>query len=209
MTQEAFAQEEIGSQVPPSSEVLNMVAEAVNPKDITGPDAQASVDRLLQELYANQGDGDNPKLVGIAAPQLGISKRIIVIRVNPFSEEKPDFYPFINPEIIETSEEAEEGPEGCFSTGFICGIVERAKTVTIKAFDREGQQVVKTFEGFQAREALHEIDHLDGIRFPDKIPDSKLQWVEPEKFGRYRQEWASWPFPCSRETWEKMKAGNL
>jgi peptide deformylase len=122
--------------------------------------------------------------------------------------EQPDLKEFINPEIIEKSDETEDGREGCFSTGRVCGVVERATKVTVRAYNREGQQFEHVFEGFPARVAQHEIDHLDGIRFPDHISDDKnLHWVEEAEFGDYRGNWRNWSVNCPREKWESIKSG--
>ena len=116
---------------------------------------------------------------------------------------------YINPVIVEISNEKEEGREGCFSTSRVCGIVERAKKVKIRAYDRSGKIVEYDLEGLPARVAQHEIDHLDGIRFPDRIPDdSKLHWVEEEEFGEYRKQWQNWPVNCPREKWGAIKSGH-
>ncbi|MGH9856743.1 MAG: peptide deformylase, partial [Acidobacteriota bacterium] len=116
--------------------------------------------------------------------------------------EQPDLKEFINPEIIESSDELEEGREGCFSTSRVCGIVERAKKVRVRAYNRQGELFEHEFEGFPARVAQHEIDHLDGIRFPDRITDDRnLHWVEENEFGDYRENWRNWAVNCSREKW--------
>ncbi len=122
--------------------------------------------------------------------------------------EQPELKEFINPEVVDISDEVEDGREGCFSTGRVCGIVSRAKRVKVLAYDREGNQFEHAFEGFPARVAQHEIDHLNGIRFPDRIiDDTKLHWVAEEEFGDYRKNWQNRPVNCPREKWEAIKSG--
>jgi peptide deformylase len=164
---------------------------------------------MFKVAYGRQGDAKYPTLVGLAAPQIGISQRIVIIGMDAVGAgEQPELKAFINPEVIETSEEKEDGREGCFSTDRVCGIVERAKKVKLKAYDRDGHQVIHTFEGFPARIVQHEVDHLDGIRFPDRIrDDAKLHWVKEEEFGEYRVHWLDWDVLCPREKWEDIKAG--
>lgn len=99
--------------------------------------------------------------VGLAAPQIGISKRVIVV------DAEEDLLELINPEIIEESGE-ETDTEGCLSIPGFIGDVTRAQKVRVKAIDREGRQVELVREGLAARVLQHEIDHLNGILFIDK-----------------------------------------
>jgi peptide deformylase len=209
MTEKYYTQEAIDSQVPPSSEVLNQIADPIPPEDILSRETQQLIDRLYRVAYGRQGDAKYPTLVGLAAPQIGVSKRVAIIGINDVGGgEQPELREYINPEIIEISDDTEVGREGCFSTSRVCGIVERAKKITIKALNRKGDDVIETFEGFPARVAQHEIDHLNGVRFPEKISDdSKLHWVEEGEFGDYRVHWRDWPVLCPREKWEAIKNG--
>ncbi|MBE6965088.1 MAG: peptide deformylase [Ruminococcaceae bacterium] len=102
--------------------------------------------------------------VGLAAPQVGVLKRVAIVSVDDA------FYELINPEIIETAGE-EISPEGCLSLPGICGTVNRPYKVTVRAQDRFGKTFTARGEGLLARAFCHEIDHLDGILFEDKIID--------------------------------------
>jgi peptide deformylase len=166
---------------------------------------------MFRVAKGRQGDAKYPTLVGLAAPQIGISKRIVIIGVNAVGGgEQPDLRVYINPVITEVSAETEEGREGCYSTDRVCGVVERAKKITLIAYDRHGEKVIKIFEGFPARVAQHEVDHLNGIRFPDRITsDKKLHWVEEDEFGEYRTHWKEWSVLCPREKWLAIKAGPM
>ena len=173
MTEKRYAQESIDNQVSPDSEVLNLVAEPINPAGITNPEIQELIDGMFRVAYGRQGDAKYPTLVGLAAPQIGVSKRIVIIGMNAVGDgEQPELQEFINPVITKKSDKTEEGREGCFSTSRVCGIVERAKQVTVRAFNRNGDEIIHVFEGFSARVAQHEIDHLNGIRFPERITDN-------------------------------------
>lgn len=101
---------------------------------------------------------------GLAAPQVGVLKRVALVSVDDV------FYELINPEIIKTEGE-EVSPEGCLSLPGICGTVSRPYKVTVRAQDRFGKTFTATGEGLLARAFCHEIDHLDGILFEDKIID--------------------------------------
>ncbi len=101
---------------------------------------------------------------GLAAPQVGVMRRIAIVSV----DEK--YFELINPEIIEYSGE-EISPEGCLSIPGVVGTVNRPYKVTVKAQDRFGKEYTATGEGLLARAFCHEIDHLDGILFKDKVID--------------------------------------
>lgn len=204
-----YVEQAIERQVPPESEVLNLTADEIPLDDMLSDGAQSLVDRLFRVAYGRQGDAKYPALVGLAAPQVGVSKRVVIIGMNAVGGgEQPELKEFINPEITEFSDELEEGREGCFSTSRVCGIVNRAWKVKVRAYDRQGELFEHEFEGFPARVAQHEIDHLDGIRFPDRIRDDKnLHWVEENEFGDYRENWRNWSVNCPREKWESIKSG--
>jgi peptide deformylase len=105
--------------------------------------------------------------VGLAAPQLGVGKRVIVDISHVEKEVAP--LALVNPEIVE-SRGLEEGTEGCLSLPGIEGVVPRAGFVLVKARDEQGRPVQLTAHGFLARALQHEIDHLDGVLFIDRIP---------------------------------------
>lgn len=113
------------------------------------------LDDMWETMYTNNG-------MGLAAPQVGILKRIVVMDVNNMRLE------LINPVIIKTKgSDIEE--EGCLSCGKIKGKVERPMIVTVTAQDRYGYTFTLTGEKYLARCICHELDHLDGILFVDKI----------------------------------------
>ena len=101
--------------------------------------------------------------VGLAAPQVGILRRIVVIE-----KEDGTILELVNPEIIDTQGE-QEGLEGCLSLPGRQGVVTRPMKVTIKAQDRHGKPIQITGEGFFARAICHELDHLDGVLYIDKM----------------------------------------
>lgn len=113
------------------------------------------LDDMWETMYAYDG-------MGLAAPQVGVLKRIVVMDVNNMKIE------LINPEIISFSG-SDICQEGCLSCGKIKGKVERPYTVTVKAQDRLGYEFTLTGEKFLARCICHEVDHLNGILFIDKI----------------------------------------
>ena len=100
--------------------------------------------------------------VGLAAPQVGILRRVVVIDVGDGLIE------LVNPEIIATEGE-QEGPEGCLSLPGRQGYVRRPNKVTVRAQDRNGKFFELTGEGLLARAFCHELDHLDGVLYIDKM----------------------------------------
>lgn len=116
--------------------------------------------------------------VGLAGPQIGFLERICVVA----PEGKPIV--LINPVITEFSKEKEIGEEGCLSIPGLYGDVERSLEVEVEAYDVKGRAVGFTMEGFAARIVQHEIDHLDGVLFIDKVDHSTLHWQEPSTSTR-------------------------
>ena len=118
------------------------------------PRIQQLLDDMLETMRAADG-------VGLAAPQVGVLRRLVVIEVE---EDHPIF--LINPEIIYEAGE-QEGPEGCLSIPGRSGIVRRPMKVTVRATGRDGKAFEMTGEGLLARAFCHEIDHLDGKLYTD------------------------------------------
>lgn len=109
----------------------------------------------------------------MAAPQLGVNQRIIIIRDDLDDKNNNHFTALINPEVIRTEGKIETDYEGCLSVPEIYGRVGRPRKAKIKALLEDGNEVRLKAEGFLARTLLHEIDHLDGVLFIDHIRDQK------------------------------------
>ena len=119
----------------------------------------AKLHSLLDDMYETMQDKDG---VGLAAPQVGILRRVVVIDVGEGKIE------LVNPEIVKTSGE-QEGQEGCLSCPGVWGDVVRPMKVTVKAQDRYGKEFKIKGQELLARAFCHEIDHLDRILFLDKM----------------------------------------
>ncbi len=112
--------------------------------------------------------------IGLAAPQVGVSSRLIVIAPDDM---KP--MALINPRVIR--EEGEQiGQEGCLSIPGLYGDVIRAAYIEVEAIDRRGNLITLELEGLPARVVLHEVDHLDGVLFTDKVDPKSLNWRDPD-----------------------------
>jgi peptide deformylase len=122
--------------------------------------------------------------VGLAAPQVGVIKRLFVCR--PHLDDQEKIYVMINPEIT-SKEGKQDSEEGCLSFPGYIGLVERPEKVTIKYQDLEGDEHEQEFEGFDATVICHEYDHLDGIVYTD-IASRVLTVEEYQEILRQQQE---------------------
>lgn len=133
-------------------------------------------DRSLRELIADMDDTMRALSgAGIAAPQIGVSLRVVIfeVRENPrYPQVAPVPYTMlINPVLTPLGDEQEEGWEGCLSVPGMRGLVPRFKRLRYQAFGVDGEPLDRTVEGFHARVVQHEVDHLDGILYPQRIAD--------------------------------------
>ena len=123
------------------------------------PRVNATIRKMLDDMLMTMRASNG---VGLAAPQIGVSKRMVVVDVG----EGPYF--LVNPEIVSRSDETESKWEGCLSWPGYIGEVQRPLRVTVKALDRDGHDTWVEGEGFLARALCHEIDHLEGVLFIDR-----------------------------------------
>jgi peptide deformylase len=134
--------------------------------------ATRELDALIADMFDTMQAASG---VGLAAPQIGVPLRVIVVEY----EEKQ--YSVINPEIVDVKGEVTD-EEGCLSAPNWQAPVTRATHVLVKGRDRNGKEVRIRAEGWLARIFQHEVDHLDGVLFLDKVQDrSTIHWVEPER----------------------------
>ncbi|HEY8323875.1 MAG: peptide deformylase [Ktedonobacterales bacterium] len=137
----------------------------------------AYLERLVSDMWETMREAPG---VGLAAPQVGESIRVLV------AEYEGESVALVNPEILKRSEQEELGQEGCLSIpGFIGDDVPRASAITVKARDPRGKEVRVKADGWFARILQHEIDHLDGVLYTDHILPEKVREVteddiEPE-----------------------------
>jgi len=145
-----------------------------------GPSLEALITDMLDTMH--EADG-----LGLAAPQIGVPLRVIVIEMPPEKDEEGNeiepgrLYVYCNPEIIEASGE-EEDDEGCLSVPGYVGTVKRAVRITVKGQDVRGRRIRTKAERLLARAFQHEIDHLNGILFIDRVDSpEKLRRVGPKE----------------------------
>ncbi len=197
----------------PTDPALNEVSEEICPCNIQSEEIQQTIDTMIDVAYGQTKDHAKSILVGLAAPQIGIQQRIILVdkaATGVFKEgstpPSPQIQIYIDPEILWKSAETTSWREGCFSTSSICGIVPRSRQIIIRAYDAQGNLFTEELFDYTARIFQHEVDLLDGIRFPDRIEnDANLHWVEPSQQPEYRIHWSTWTQKCPREKWLEMK----
>ena len=146
------------------SEVLRTRAAEVAEVD---DDLRRLIDDMFETMYGAEG-------VGLAAPQVGISRRVIVVDVHD-GEVEP--FALVNPRVVESSRETEKGEEGCLSIPGLTAAVERAAHVAVEGLDREGNPLRVEGGGLLARCLQHEIDHLDGVLFIDRVSPLKRKML--------------------------------
>jgi peptide deformylase len=146
--------------------------------------ADDSLRRLAKDMHETMDDAPG---VGLAGPQIGVMRRIIVVRVPSEYDEtdEPDFVAtLLNPEIVKSSGRV-VAAEGCLSIPGWVGDVPRAEHVTVKAMDLDNRHIRIKASGWRARVLQHEIDHLDGILFLDRVEDRaslrKVEEADPDE----------------------------
>ncbi|MBI4138992.1 peptide deformylase [Candidatus Uhrbacteria bacterium] len=130
----------------------------VDPKSIGTPEFQAFLEALTETMFVEDG-------IGIASPQVGRNIRVFIVNHGGIGTA------YINPLITKTSDATVIGEEGCLSVPGVWGMVERAKKVTVEALDRHARKVKLECKGLEAVIFQHELDHLDGILFIDKVKE--------------------------------------
>lgn len=145
--------------------VLRKVAKKVTGLELRMPLTQQLIDDMVETMHEAPG-------IGLAAPQVGVSKRIFVAEVGDDEDEDRKLYVFVNPVLTEFVGE-ETATEGCLSIPGKIGEVTRAATCTIAGWDRHGKKTRVEATGLLARCMQHEVDHLDGILITDKATNMR------------------------------------
>jgi peptide deformylase len=147
-------------------EVLNLDAEILK-----------IIDDLIETMYSHAG------CVGIAASQVGIAKRVAIIDAsrNPKAKSELGKQVLINPVVVSKEGEV-TAREGCLSLPHLTGNVKRPQTITFRATTIEGKDLIATVSDFEARVVLHEIDHLDGLLFLDRVSSLKTDIFRRKRY---------------------------
>lgn len=164
------------------NEILRRKARPVTQFD---DDLQTLIDNMIAAMREANG-------VGLAAPQIGLPLRLAVIETLPDYDDEGnevegsrDLYVIVNPEIVWESRDEVTGIEGCLSIPGYLGEVYRATAIRVRAQDRNGKKIKLRLKGWDARIFQHEIDHLNGVLFIDKLSEPDNFWTEAEYYERF------------------------
>jgi len=151
-------------------------------KPVTNYDAQ--LQQLIDDMIETMRNAPG---VGLAAPQIGRSIKLTVIETLAELDEdgneiegSRDLYVITNPEIVSTSRKMVDGIEGCLSIPGYLGEVERYESIRVRAQDRHGKKIKLRLNSWTARIFQHEIDHLNGVLYIDRLTDPENFWTEEE-----------------------------
>ena len=158
---------------------LKKVCEPVSDLD---DDLRALADNMLETMYQAPG-------IGLAAPQIGVTKRMLVMDCIKEEGEAPQPMVLINPEILQSSDDTNEYEEGCLSIPDQFGMVTRPSEVRVGFLDRDGNPQERDFDGLWATCVQHEIDHLNGKLFIDYLGPMKRQMIT-RKMQKLKRELA-------------------
>jgi peptide deformylase len=147
-------------------EILKVKTEPVSEFD---DDLQTLIDNMIETMYLAPG-------VGLAANQVGVSRRIAVIDASP-RDETSSLIVLINPELL-CSDDVEDSEEGCLSLPDYTTVIKRSKMVTVKGLDRHGNPLEFESDSFLAKVLQHEIDHLNGFLLIDRIGRIKREFFK-------------------------------
>lgn len=165
-----------------------MLRQKARPVTRFDKDLQTLIDNMIETMRAAPG-------VGLAAPQVGHPLRLSVIETLPQVDDEGneiegtrELYVITNPEIIWSSREMVDGVEGCLSIPGYVGEVTRHESVRVRAQDRYGKKIRLRLHGWTARIFQHEIDHLNGVLYIDKLTAPENFWTEEEFFEEKKAE---------------------
>jgi peptide deformylase len=139
----------------------------------------AELEALVDDLFASMAAAEG---AGLAAPQIGVSRRVMVVDVR-HTEGEEARVALVNPRVVEASSEEERETEGCLSIPGVSEVVRRPARVTVEGFGPGGEPVRVEAEGLFARALQHEVDHLDGVLFIDHLSPLKRRML----LKRYRK----------------------
>jgi peptide deformylase len=151
-------------------------------REVEEPDEEIRqlVKDMLETMYHAEG-------IGLAAPQVGISRRVIVVDLGDSDEDEVGAVALVNPRVAEVRKKKDKAPEGCLSIPGLEEVVERPETVTIEGTTPDGDPFSMEVSGLLSRALQHEIDHLDGILFIDRVSPLKRRMLM-KKWQKSRAE---------------------
>lgn len=147
--------------------------------ELDSPEIKERISKLIDDMWETMENADG---VGLAAPQIGESIRLLIVDGTLLADEMPELKDFkrvmINPVIIEESSQTCEYNEGCLSVPDINAVVERVKSIKIKYLDRDFNEKEELLDNFACRMVLHEMDHLNGVLFTDHATPIRKKMIQ-------------------------------
>lgn len=153
------------------------------PVEAFDDDLRSLVDDMFETMYHAEG-------VGLAAPQIGLSQRVLVVDVRDEDDPASGRFALINPEIVAVSKDTEKASEGCLSIPGLEELVERPAVVEVRGYDPRGNAFTVEATDLLSRALQHEIDHLDGVLFVDRVSPLKRRMLL-KKWRKLQEEDAS------------------
>ena len=161
--------------------VLRIPAEEVSEFD---DEINTLAENMLETMYRASG-------IGLAGPQVGVSKRVIVVDLGESDEDGRGPVALVNPRVVESVKKTDRAPEGCLSIPGIEEVVERPASVKVEGYTPGGDSVSIQADGLFSRALQHEIDHLDGILFLDRLSPLKRRMAMKRWRKNHAEEVAS------------------
>ncbi|MBE2222534.1 MAG: peptide deformylase [Anaerolineae bacterium] len=162
-----------------------ILRQKVRPVTQFDDELQTLIDDMIETMRSANG-------VGLAAPQIGENRQLAVIESLPEYDEDDneipdsrDLFVIVNPDIVWNSRDTEDGIEGCLSIPGYLGEVERPLSIRVRAQDRYGKKIKLKLGGWTARIFQHEIDHLNGVLYIDKLTAPENLWTEEEFHAQF------------------------
>ncbi len=168
------------------SEVLRKPAAEV--AEVTD-DLRALIRDMFETMYDAEG-------VGLAGPQVGVTQRVLVADIN---EEGVDPFALINPRIVEQGKETEKADEGCLSIPGLTALVERPERVIVEGLNEKGEPIRIEGSGLLGRCLQHEIDHLDGVLFIDRLSPLRRNMLVKKWKNQQKRDAAEGPRPGAKQ----------
>lgn len=165
-----------------------ILRQKVRPVTRFDDELQTLIDNMIETMRSANG-------VGLAAPQIGENRRLAIIESLPDYDEDGDEIPgsrdlfvIVNPDVVWRSNDVEDGIEGCLSIPGYLGEVERPLSIRVRAQDRHGKKLKLKLSGWTARIFQHEIDHLNGILYIDKLTAPENLWTEEAFHAQFEDD---------------------
>ena len=173
-----------------------VLRETATEVEVCDDEVRTLVRDMLETMYHSSG-------IGLAAPQVGLTTRVIVVDPRDEEDDRRNPLALVNPQVVWSSKEKDKAPEGCLSIPGMEDVVQRPESVVVEGLDPDGEEVRIEADGLLSRVLQHEIDHLDGILFIARIVDPTRLWRVSELSAA--AEGRSVRVACTSTSWEQSR----